>query len=66
MKSMFNECRSLTSLDLSSFDTTNVKDMTFMFDLVKTDCLITVKDEAMKALVLDANDSLTNIVVKRI
>ena len=28
---MFSRCSSLKSLDLSSFNTTNVKDMAFMF-----------------------------------
>ena len=32
---MFGSCRSLTSLDLSSFDTSNVTDMRYMFD----DCI---------------------------
>ena len=31
MTSMFDGCRSLTSLDLSSFDTSNVTDMRYMF-----------------------------------
>ena len=31
MKSMFNECRGLTSLDVSNFDTSNVTDMSSMF-----------------------------------
>ena len=31
MKSMFNVCRNLTSLDLSNFDTSNVMNMQYMF-----------------------------------
>ena len=31
MREMFRNCSSLTSLDLSSFDTTNVTDMHYMF-----------------------------------
>ena len=31
MKSMFNECRGLTSLDVSNFDTSNVTDMDYIF-----------------------------------
>ena len=29
---MFRDCSSLESIDLTSFNTTNVKDMSFMFD----------------------------------
>ena len=31
MSAMFSECSSLKSIDLSSFNTTNVKDMSSMF-----------------------------------
>jgi len=36
----------------------------YSFNLVKVNCLITVKDEAMKAWVLEQNNELTNVVVK--
>ena len=41
MGSMFNGCTNLTSLDLSSFNTSNVTDMSYMF----SDCskLATIK-----------------------
>jgi len=32
MQGMFNECSALTSLDLSSFDTSHVTDISYMFD----------------------------------
>ena len=32
MSYMFSDCSSLTSLDLSFFNTINVKDMNYMFD----------------------------------
>ena len=31
MESMFNDCNSLTSLDLSNFNTQNVTNMKYMF-----------------------------------
>jgi len=66
MLAMFRNCSSLISLDLSSFDTSNVTNMTNMFLSVKNDCLITVRDDAMKTWVLEQNSKLTNIVVKSV
>lgn len=34
-----------------------------MFASVKSDCLITVKDEATKSWALEKNNNLTNVVV---
>ena len=50
MKSMFNRCSSLTSLDLSNFDTSNVTDINGMFFLCSSlkDVYITVEATLMK------------------
>ena len=45
MSYMFNKCSLLTSLDLSNFNTNNVKDMKYIFSNIKKDCEIICKDE---------------------
>ncbi len=64
MSSMFAGCRDLTSLDLSTFDMSKLKYSNSMLLNLKSDVLITVKDEDTKAQILNINGDLTNVVVK--
>ena len=45
MNSMFSFCSSLTSLNLSNFNTNNVKDMKDIFSKLNKNCEIICKDE---------------------
>ena len=42
---MFNECSSLTSLNLSNFNTNNVKDMSYMFSKCSSLTSLNTKNE---------------------
>jgi len=64
MSFMFYYYSSSQPLDLSGFNISKVTEVSYMFDSIKADCLITVKDEAIKAWVLEQNNELTNVVVK--
>jgi surface protein len=44
MSNMFANCSSLEDLDLSNFNTSNVKNMLNLFLNIKKDCLIKCKD----------------------
>ena len=41
---MFSHCSSLTSLDLSNFNTNNAKDMSEMFNGINKKCIISSND----------------------
>ena len=45
MSYMFSECSSLTSLNLSNFNTNNVKDMSFMFSECSSLTSLNTKDK---------------------
>jgi len=64
MFDMFSGCSSLTNLDLSNFDMSKLEYSSDMFSELKTDALIIVKDEGIKAQILNINGDLTNVVVK--
>ena len=49
MNSMFFECSSLNSLNLSNFDTNNVTNMNNIFDNIKYDCNIISNDEKINS-----------------
>jgi len=65
MSLMFYFCNGLTDLNISNFDVLDAEKVKEIFGTgIPNDCLITVKNEAMKALILEQNSELTNIVVK--
>ena len=47
MSYMFSDCPSLTTLDLSNFNTNNVTDMREMFNDLNSSCKIISKDQRM-------------------
>jgi surface protein len=44
---MFNNCSSITSLNLSNFNTNNVKDMSEMFSGLNKNCKTITNDETI-------------------
>ena len=54
---MFNNCSSLNSLNLSNFNTINVKNMGYMLFGIKKKCNIIVNDEKLKEKIKE--DSLS-------
>lgn len=64
MSGMFNGCSSLTLLDISNFDFTNVTLYNDMFFNVPADCLIYVKDQAAYEWVTSKFTTLTNVQIK--
>ena len=50
MSGMFNNCSSLTSLNLSNFNTNNVKDMEDMFENVNKKCKIISNDKRINSI----------------
>ena len=48
MSNMFFKCSSLTSLNLSNFNTNNVQDMTYMFYYIQKNCNIIYDDIKIK------------------
>ena len=48
---MFSECSSLTSLNLSNFNTNNVTNMSYMFDHLKNDCKIISSDNKLISII---------------
>jgi len=64
MSSMFSGCSFLESIDISNFNILNVTGKYRIFYNISSSCLVTVKDETMRAWVLEQNRNLTNIVVK--
>lgn len=60
MEWMFNECKSLKTLDLSSFDTHQVTDMNTMFTGCSSLTTIYVGDEWTTDNVTDSHDMFTN------
>ena len=42
MRGMFRDCRKLTSLDLSSWDTSNVEQYNYMLENVPSSCVIKI------------------------
>jgi surface protein len=66
MMYMFQNCSSLTELDLSSFDISNVKYYSGMFDNVPTDCLIYVKDSTAKTWITSKFSTLTKVQIKEV
>ena len=66
---MFENCSGLTSLDLSSFDISDVETLGGVFgytgiDEFAVNCQIFVKNEIMRNLILSVRSDLTNVVVK--
>ena len=53
---MFDGCYSLTALDISSFDTSNVTDMSLMFTRMKSDVIVKVKDTDIQNWVLTSDN----------
>ena len=51
MRSMFYNCFSLTSLNLSNFNTNNVKDMSDMFNGFNENCMILSYDEKINKII---------------
>jgi surface protein len=54
MSWMFFKCTSLTSLNLSNFNTNNVNDMSCMFDSISKNCKINHND---KGISLELNNT---------
>jgi len=52
MYGMFNNCSSLTSLNLSNFNTNNVTNMHGMFNDLNMNCKVICNDEKIKNIVL--------------
>ena len=48
---MFSDCSSLTSLNLSNFNTNNVIDMSYMFSGLNKNCNIICNDEKIKKII---------------
>ena len=53
MSDMFNECSSLTSLNLSNFNTNNVKDMTGIFNNINKNCELLCNDIKLRKNLLN-------------
>ena len=51
MRGMFRYCSSLTSLNLSNFNTNNVINMNNMFSGLNKNCKIICNDEKIKAII---------------
>lgn len=64
MNSIFYDCQALNKLDLSSWDFSKVINKTGMFQYMKQNCEILVKDQTAKNFVLGVRSDLTNVQIK--
>ncbi len=66
MQYMFSNCKNLNTLDISSFDFSNVTSYSGIFTLIKSNATIYVKDETARTWVLDKNPSwsTSNVLLK--
>ena len=57
MEGMFNKCSSLTSLNLSNFNTNNVTNMYCMFNELNKKCKIIINDINLNKLIKGFNNN---------
>ena len=65
MREMFCYCSSLTSLNLSNFNTNNVKDMKNIFLNLNKNCKIIYNDKKIKKMILNNQVSFIKIYGKK-
>ena len=64
MQSMFNNCQSLTNLDISNFTFDKVTSYAYMFTGVPNNCEILVKSQTEKDWITSKFTNLTNVKIK--